>query len=504
MVAAVAENAPEKFQYKLTADQMSAMNNLAADATHCALGGGSRSGKTFLIIRAIFMRACKVPNSRHLICRYRFNVCKTAIGKDTIPKVVRLCFPELPSAEDMLDKTDWYYTLPNGSEVWLAGLDEDKRVEKVLGHEYASMFFNECSQIPWASVETALTRLAQKTDWDEYDDSGKLIAHHAGLKLKAYYDLNPPSKRHWTYIRFIDKKDPEPPHHRLPEFDYNYLTMNPHGNAANLDPKYLAQLEQLGETAKKRFLYGQFAEDAEGALWTEELLAQNRVLGQEGERLPQWLRIVVAVDPSGTKGDEDKRSDEIGIAVCALGTDGHGYLLEDLSVKAPPEVWGKIAADAYYRHAADRVVGEVNYGGDMVRAVIQAQTDEDPDSSGKIPYEEVRASRGKEVRAEPISALYEQKKIHHVGYFPEVEEQLLAMLQSGYVGLRSPDRADAVIWGFTALFPKMTKKDTGPVIPPKINVAPRSARSHSHAQNPNVRVNTQRGATKRRIKRRTI
>jgi len=489
MVAAVAQvEEPAKFLYELTTDQMSAMMNLSADATHCALGGGSRSGKTFIICRAIFMRACRVPNSRHLIARYRFNVCKTAIGLDTIPKVVRLCFPELPSADDMLDKTDWYYKLPNGSEVWVSG------VEKVLGHEYASMFFNECSQIPWKSVETALTRLAQLTTWTEYDNKDVEIQKHKGLKLKAYYDLNPPSKRHWSYIRFISKLDPEPPHRKLNnEFDYNYLTMNPHGNAANLDPKYLQQLEALGEAAKQRFLYGQFAEDSEGSLWTEETLAQNRVLGQEGQKLPQWLRVVVAVDPSGTKGHEDKRSDEVGIVVCALGTDGHGYLLEDLSGKYPPEVWGQIVADAYERHMADRIVGEVNYGGDMVRSVIQAQ-------DNKLPFTPVTASRGKEVRAEPISALYDQAKIHHIGYFPELEEQLLAMLQSGYVGLRSPDRADALIWGFTELFPKMTKKDHGPSIPPKINVAPRSARSHTYAQSQNVRVNTS-TAIKRRIRR---
>ncbi len=492
MVAAVAADAPPKFQYTLTSDQMSAMNNLSADATHCALGGGSRSGKTFLIIRAIFMRACAVPNSRHLIARYRFNVAKTAIGLDTIPKVIRLCFPELPAADDMLNKTDWYYKLPNGSEVWISGLDEEKRVEKVLGHEYASIFFNECSQIPWKSVETTLTRLAQLTDWEDEDKDGRVIARHKGLKLKAYYDLNPPSKRHWSYIRFIEKKDPEPPHRPLPdEFDYNYLTMNPHGNAANLNPKYLMQLEALGEAAKKRYLYGQWADDTDGSLWTEETLAQNRVLGQEGQKLPQWLRIVVAVDPSGTKGPEDKRSDEVGIVVVALGTDGHGYLIEDLSGKYPPEVWGKIAADAYERHSADRIVGEVNYGGDMVRAVIQAQ-----DST--LPFTAVHATRGKEVRAEPISAIYDQNKIHHIGYFPEIEEQLMAMLQSGYVGLRSPDRADAVIWGFTELFPKMVKKDNGPSMPPRINVAPRSARSHTYAQNENVRVNT---ATKRRVRR---
>ena len=459
----------DDLEYDLTADQLKANNMLASDATHCALGGGSRSGKTFLICRAITFRAAYAPGSRHLISRFRFNACKTAVGLDTLPKVFRLCFPHLPPAEAMLDKTDWRFILPNESEIWITGLDDDIRVEKVLGHEYASLFFNECSQIPWKSVETTLTRLAQSTE--------------GRLRLKAYYDLNPPSKKHWSYRRFIEKVDPETGQGVVNEFDYSYMTMNPHGNAANLDPKYLEQLEQLGERARKRFLHGMFADDAEGALWTDELLAQNRMLGQEGQKLPQWLRVVIAVDPSGTKGKEDERSDEVGIMVGALGTDGHGYLLEDLSGKYPPEVWGQIVADAYDRHQADRVVGEINYGGDMVRAVIQSK---DPN----IAYEEVRATRGKEVRAEPISALYEQKRIHHVGFFPELEDQMCAMLVSGYTGLRSPDRADANVWLWTALFPKMTKKDTGPHIPPKINVMPRSSRAHSYAGSQTVRVNT--------------
>jgi len=454
---------------ELTKDQQRAQQNLVADATHVALGGGSRSGKTFLFIRAILMRAAKEPGSRHLVCRFRFNSAKTALAMDTIPKVIKLFFPDWPSAESMLDKTDWFFRLPNGAELWVTGLDDDVRVEKVLGHEYCTMFFNECSQIPYKSVETALTRLAQKTE---------------NLKLKAYYDLNPPSMQHWTYKRFIKKIDPLSGNPVRREFDYNYMTMNPHGNAANLDPDYLEQLEGLGEAARKRFLLGQFSDDSEGALWSEELLAQNRVLGQEGSnRLPQWLRIVIAVDPSGTKGPEDKRSDEVGIVVVALGTDGHGYLLEDLSIKAPPEVWGQIVAYAYDRHSADRIIGENNYGGDMVRFVIQAQ-----DST--LPFEAVNATRAKEVRAEPISALYEQGKIHHVGYYPEIEEQLMAMTQAGYTGVKSPDRADALIWACTALFPKMTKKQDDPVIPPKINVAPRSSRSHAYAGSPNVRVTT--------------
>ena len=471
------EDLPEEQRpkYKLTDDQKKANHQLASDATHNALGGGSRSGKTFLIIRAICLRADKAPGSRHLVSRFRFNAAKTALAMDTIPKVLKLCFPTWGSPTMMLDKTDWFFRFPNESELWVTGLDDDVRVEKVLGHEYASMFFNECSQIPYFSVETALTRLAQKTE---------------ALRLKAYYDLNPPSKQHWTYKKFIEKLDPTTGHGLLNPFDYSYMTMNPHGNAENLDAGYLAQLEALGERARKRFLLGMFSDDSEGALWTEELLAQNRVLGQEGQRLPQWLRVVVAVDPSGTKGHEDSRSDEVGIVVVALGTDGHGYLIEDLSGKYPPEVWGQITADAYDRHQADRVIGEVNYGGDMVRAVIQAQ---DPN----LAYEEVRATRGKEVRAEPISALYEQHRIHHIGYFPEIEDQLMAMTVHGYTGLRSPDRADAVIWGMTALFPKMTKKDNAPTIPPKINLAPRSSRSHTTAQNPGVRTSVAAARAKR-------
>jgi phage terminase large subunit-like protein len=137
--------------------------------------------------------------------------------------------------------------------------------------------------------------------------------------------------------------------------------------------------------------------------------------------------------------------------VCALGQDGHGYLLEDLSGRYGPAEWGKIACDAYDRHAADRVVAEKNFGGAMVEAVIRA-------ASPDVPYREVTASRGKAVRAEPIASLYEQNKMHHIGYFPELEEQLCGMTTDGYSGLKSPDRADAMVWGFTELFPALTRK----------------------------------------------
>lgn len=447
----------EPVKFKLTVAQEKAMGVLISDATHIALGGGSRSGKTVLFMRAILMRAMRAPGSRHVVFRFRFNAVKSSVVLDTLPKVLSLCFPELPSVDSMLNKSDWYLTLPNGSEIWFGGLDDKERTEKILGQEYATIFFNECSQIPWTSVVTALTRLAQKTD---------------GLRLKSYSDFNPPSKIHWTYLTFVERKDPITKQVLRDPMNYGFFLINPADNRENLDPGYLAILEALPPKARERFLLGRFADTSEGSLWTVELLATTRIL--DG-RVPDYLRIVVAVDPSGCSGPEDLRSDEIGIVVVALGVDGHGYILEDLSGRYGPAEWGKVAVDALKRHKGDRIVGEINYGGAMVEAVIRA---EDPD----IPYSSVTASRGKVVRAEPISALYELNKIHHVGYFPEMEDQLTAMTTYGYFGLRSPDRADAAIWGLTELFPGLTKspESTNWIVPQKRVQSRKASRFDNH------------------------
>jgi len=442
----------EDTDFIMTKAQDRALDMLTSDATHGALGGGSRSGKTFLLVLVCLLRAMKSPGSRHVIFRFRFNALKASIILDTLPKVLKTCFPTAPPLSTMLNKTDWYMTLPNDSEIWFGGLDDKERTEKILGMEFATVYFNECSQIPWGSVVLALTRLAQKT---------------VNLSLKAFYDFNPPSKKHWTYLRFVRKMNPETKRPEKNEFDYGFYLINPADNRENLDPKYLDMLDSLPEKARNRFLLGMFSDDSDGALWTEELLAQNRKDGRD--EIPDFLRIVIAVDPSGTSGPEDTRSDEVGITVCALGTDSHGYLVEDLSGRYKPEVWSDIVNEAYTRHKADRVVAEVNYGGDMVRAVLQAK-------NADLPFTAVTATRGKVVRAEPVSALYEQQKIHHVGYFPEIEDQLCSMTTAGYQGLRSPDRADSSIWGFTELFPGMTRKaEDENWTPPKVKVQSRSA-----------------------------
>ena len=156
----------------------------------------------------------------------------------------------------------------------------------------------------------------------------------------------------------------------------------------------------------------------------------------------------VAVDASGASSEEDIGAAEIGIVVAALGQDGHGYVLADLSCREGPAVWGKRVAAAAATYKADCVVAEKNFGGEMVRFVIKT-------ANPKLRVLMVTASRGKSVRAEPVSALYGDDttppKVHHVERFPMLEEQLCGFTTMGYEGEESPDRADALVWALTEL-----------------------------------------------------
>jgi phage terminase large subunit-like protein len=170
--------------------------------------------------------------------------------------------------------------------------------------------------------------------------------------------------------------------------------------------------------------------------------------------IPDMTRMVIGVDPSGAK-DEASDGDAIGIVVGGIGTDGNAYLLEDCTIKAGPAVWGKVAASAFDRHRADVIACEKNYGGEMARFTIQT-------ARANTPVKMVNATRGKVVRAEPFSSLYEQGKIRHVGYFHEMEDELISFSQNGYLGQGSPNRADAWIWVLTELFPGMVRSDAKP------------------------------------------
>jgi predicted phage terminase large subunit-like protein len=432
--------------FELTPKQLEAQRVLAGNATHNMLFGGSRSGKTFLLVRNTVMRALKAPGSRHLIARFRFNHIKAAIIQDTFPKVMKLAFDGVGYN---LNKTDWYVTFDNGSEIWFGGLDDKERTEKILGQEYATIYLNECSQIPQSSRDTAVTRLAQKVT-QEIEGREPVT-----LKPRMYYDCNPPSKSHWTYKMFVQKVDPDTRLQLKNHDDYAYFQINPIDNANNLSDGYLDTLKGLSARLQKRFLQGEFADATPNQLFAEEHIDKWRTI--DGS-VPDMVRVVVGVDPSGSDDIDNADNDAIGIIVGGLGTDGNAYLLEDCTVKVGPATWGRIATDAYDRHAADVIVGEQNFGGAMVKQVIQT-------ARPRTNYKAVNASRGKAVRAEPFSALYEQGKVRHAGYFTELEDELAAFSTVGYTGERSPNRADAWIWVLAELFPgivsprKEPKKD---------------------------------------------
>lgn len=428
---------------KFTPKQLEANRLLAGPARNIMLRGGSRSGKTFILVRALIQRAINAPGSRHAIFRFRFNHAKTSVWADTLPKVLKLCYPGLSVR---FDKTDFYVELPNDSQIWVAGLDDKDRVEKILGQEYSTLYFNECSQIPWNSIEMAMSRLAQKC---ALDPAIAAVAGRSHLALKAYFDCNPPSKLHWSFQLFRAGLKPGTKEALPNPADYAEMRINPADNSDNLPKEYFEVLASMSAAKRLRFEAGEWASDVNGALWAlEDRKAPDgrHMPGLDSLRVakaPELQRIVVSVDPSGTRGDGS--GDDIGIVVAGLGVDGHGYVLQDATCQMSPEGWGRRAVDRYHHFEADRVVAERNFGGDMVRFTIAT-------ADREVPFKEVNASRGKSVRAEPVSALYEQGRVHHVGdSFQELEDQLVNFTPSGFVGEGSPDRGDALVWALTDL-----------------------------------------------------
>jgi len=207
-------------------------------------------------------------------------------------------------------------------------------------------------------------------------------------------------------------------------------------NRGHLAPGFFARIINRYEGTRlgRQELNAELLDDVEGALWSGELIEAARV-----RKAPDMARIVVAIDPATTSGED---SDETGIVVAGRGVDGHAYVLRDLSCRLSSNGWGNRAINAYREFRADRIVAEVNNGGDLVENVIRV-------IDRNVSYKAVHASRGKIVRAEPISALYEQKRVHHVGLFAELETQMCSFVPDNFDG--SPDRVDALVWALTEL-----------------------------------------------------
>lgn len=204
-------------------------------------------------------------------------------------------------------------------------------------------------------------------------------------------------------------------------------------NEVNLSERFrdrvIAKYE--GTRLGRQELHAELLTDNPGALWTHDLIEEYRV--REGDA-PAMKRIVVAVDPSGG-------GDDIGIGAAGLGVDGHGYVLEDVTTNGSPHHWGTVAVQCYRRHSGDRIVAERNFGGDMVESTIRTV-------DRQVPVKMVTASRGKQRRAEPVAAMYEQGKVHHVGALPELEDEMCTWDPDMDW---SPNRMDWCVWALTEL-----------------------------------------------------
>jgi len=394
----------------LTSMQNKAMA-LAINKKYSLLVGGGRSGKTFIAILYILFRAMK-KKSRHAILRYRFSHVKQSVVYDTFPKLCTLL-----GIEYDLNKSDWFAKFPNGSEIWFGGLDDKERTDKILGNEYSTIFLNEASQMSYDSYLTVITRLAEK----------------ALKKTHIILDENPPSKAHWTYKLFVEGIEPLTKV-SVDREKYGFLKMNPIDNLEHIADDYIEMLGSLPLAKRKRFLLGEFADIVAGALWTEDTINKWRV-----NKVPELIQTIVAVDPAITA---TAKSDETGIMVVGVDKDGRGYLLKDKSGIYTPKQWSSIAVGLYKSFDCEYIVGEKNQGGDMIKHTLHTE-------DSKVPVKLVHASKGKLVRAEPISILYEDGKISHLGVYPDLEEEMTTY--TGDVGDKSPNRLDALVWGFTEL-----------------------------------------------------
>ncbi len=210
-------------------------------------------------------------------------------------------------------------------------------------------------------------------------------------------------------------------------------------NADNLPPVFLQQIEERygGTRLGRQELDGELIEDRADALFTRAMIDAHRV-----REAPDLSRIVIAVDPAISSS---KRADACGLIAAAKGADGHAYILEDATLQAVrPHIWAARAIELYNRYDADALIVEINQGGEMIQSIIDTI---DPN----VPVKNVRATRGKFLRAEPVAALYAKGHVHHVGTFGALEDEMCDFGPEGLSGNRSPDRLDALVWAVTAL-----------------------------------------------------
>lgn len=304
-------------------------------------------------------------------------------------------------------------TWPNGAEAELFGTFAPEDVERFRGPQHCFVWGDEFAA--WRKLQEA---------WD-------LMQYGIRLGPHPHAMLTTTPKRRELLLWLMAQATTQ-------------MTSGKTSEAYGLPAERVAALYARygGTTQGRQELDAEIMDDVDEALWRRAMIAHGKapVIYPKGIETPDFARIVVAVDPAVTS---NASSDETGIVVAALGSDGRGYILDDRSIKSSPAEWARRAVSAYQEYGADRIVAESNNGGDLVSTVITAV---DP----KVPVTLVHAARGKRTRAEPIAALYEQGRVTHVNALPELEDQLCSY--TGAPGEDSPDRLDALVWALSELF----------------------------------------------------
>jgi len=281
----------------LTAKQEQAWQLLKNDdIIYLLFDGGARSGKSVVFALDIIEKALQYPGSRHLVARLRFSHAKTSIWHETFRPLMH----RIPKKYWNENKADYYFEFSNGSEIWLGGFDEKERTEKILGHEYNTIYLNEVSQLSYKIYEMAIPRLAK---------------YNEGLINKAYFDCNPPSPLHWIHRIFYESVDPNTLQSLLRPEIYDKLKLNPIDNIKNLAPNYIENtLDILSDRAKRRFKYGEYVK-AEGTIY--EKFDERHIIKRE--TVPSIEFYTVGVDFA------------LHMAAVLVGWSGdHIYILDDV------------------------------------------------------------------------------------------------------------------------------------------------------------------------------
>lgn len=400
---------------------------------------GRGFGKTRMGAEWVRSQICgRTPLSGGRCGRFAMVAETAADGRDVMvqgPSGILAVHP--PDFRPRYVKADRKLTWPNGSVALLFSAEEP---DQLRGPEHDGAW----------SDELAKWRYAQET-WDMLQ-----FGLRAGDNPRQLVTTTP---RPIPIVRELLDRE------RARTDDVIVTRGSTYDNAVNLAPKFLRGVRDRYEGTRlgRQELRAEVLEDVPGALWTRHMLERRSRINPLaagmglGEKLPDMRRIVVGVDPSGTSGEEDDSGCDVGIVAAGLGADGEYYVLEDGTCNMGPAGWGRQVVRVYENQKADLVAGERNFGGAMVEYTIRTVR-------RNINYRNVVASRGKVVRAEPIAALYEQGRVHHYGALAPLEDQMCAMTREGYLGKRSPDRVDAMVWAVTELaFGDSTRMSSGTV-----------------------------------------